>query len=118
VVWGYFNRFAHFRIYFEAMAAAAWVLPGAAMLTASLLWHQRRRWAVAMAMAALAAQIVAASAGLAAFCMLSPVSPIPIILCLAWLAAAVQLLVLIWRLRDARSVASRGFEAVMDVPMA
>jgi hypothetical protein len=117
VVFGYFNRLARFGIYFELMGSGIWVMPGAVFIISAIFMKRRRRWAIPLALAGTVFQGLCAAVLLYFSLTLTPVSPIPIILCLVWLAALGQLIAHLWQSRliviGADQVVYRGFEPVM-----
>lgn len=91
VGFGYFNRYQRFGPYFVALGSIVWFAPGVIFIaSAYYLRRSRRAGAVAGIIVALF-QSLCAAAILVAFCTLPPISPIPIIMCIAWLAALGQL---------------------------
>ena len=97
VAYGYFNRFHHARPYFMALGLIVWFAPGLVFLAAAHGLTQMRKSAASIGMLIAGFQSLCAAALLVAFCTLPPVSPIPIILCLLWLAALGQLMLLLQR---------------------
>ena len=118
LVFGYFNRFPHFRKYFIGMGMLVWFIPGVLFLTAWWFMRRRSRAAVLTAMTTAGVQALCAASILVGSLKLQPVSPVPVLVAGLWVAALGQLLVHLWRsLESVRIDAEhvRGFEAVGPV---
>jgi hypothetical protein len=111
---GYFNRYTTFRPYFIMMGLAVWLIPGVLLFTCAwLMDRQRSHRAAAGAMVIAAVDVLFALGMFAVQFRLTPISPIPLILCLMWAAAAVQLIGYLWRslpLLEADPARVHGFE--------
>ena len=97
IAFGYFNRFTLYRNHFIAGGMIVWFVPGVLLATCSYFLTHRRRGAAIAAMAVAFMQGTCAVALLYFSVTLSPVSPIPVILAVLWVAAIVQLLHHLWR---------------------
>ena len=93
VAFGYFNRYQRFGPYFIALGSIVWFAPGVIFIASAYYLKRSRRLGAVVAMIGALFQSLCASAILVAFCTLPPISPIPIIMCVAWLAALGQLVV-------------------------
>ena len=94
---GYFNRYRAYRVAFIALGLVVWVVPGVLLMTYAMLLTQRRRRAAIGALAVASAHGLFALAAFVASVTLPPVSPIPILLSVLWLAAVGQIIVYLWR---------------------
>jgi fatty acid desaturase len=95
---GYFNKYQLYRLHFIAIGMIVWVIPGVLlMVNAYLMQRHRRRRAAIGAMFITAAHLLFALAALLGSCTLSPVSAIPILMSVLWVAATIQLLMYLWR---------------------
>ncbi|MBC8107812.1 MAG: hypothetical protein H7Z14_14585 [Anaerolineae bacterium] len=101
VAFGYLNRSVRFRPYFIAMGFLVWFLPGVLMVMCWWYLNRRNRIALRLALVMCAVQTLFAIALFAMFLVLTPISPVPIVMTLLWALAAVQLLTLLWRARPA-----------------
>ncbi|MEO6436205.1 MAG: hypothetical protein ABIP55_10675 [Tepidisphaeraceae bacterium] len=97
VVLGYFNRYQSYRLSIVALGLVIWLIPGVLLMTYAALLSQRRRRAAIGAMAVTSAHALFALAALVASVMLPPVSFIPILMSLLWIALAGLLLAYLWR---------------------
>jgi hypothetical protein len=93
VVAGYFNRAPRFGPYFIAMGSIVWFAPGVLFIASAYYLRRSHRAGAVVAMIVALFQSLCATAILVAFCTLPPISPIPIILSVFWLAALGQLVV-------------------------
>jgi hypothetical protein len=93
VVFGYFNRYQRFGPYFVALGSIVWFAPGVIFIASAYYLKRTRRVGAVAAIIVALFQSLCAAAILVAFCTLPPISPIPIIMCTAWLAALGQLVV-------------------------
>ena len=96
IAFGYFNRYQTYRPHFIALGLIVWFIPGVLFVTCSELMRQRRRRGAIGGIAIGIAQELFAVAALGFSVLLPPVSPVPILLSLLWIAALGQLL---WHLR-------------------
>jgi hypothetical protein len=92
IAFGYFNRYQRYRPHFIAMGLLVWFVPGVLFFTCAVLMKQRRRVGAVGAVALAAVQELFAIATLVGSLLLPPVSPIPIVLSILWIAALAQLL--------------------------
>jgi uncharacterized membrane protein len=93
-VWGYFNKWERFRPHFIAMGLIVWAIPGVVFFFCGwLIERERQRRTAVIAMITALCQCLFAGVGLVASLVLPPVSPIPILLAVMWVAALVQLFV-------------------------
>jgi cell division protein FtsW (lipid II flippase) len=117
---GYFNRYHLFRNFFFAIGLIVWVAPGALLIMCAHYLKRRRRFARRATQFIMLAQLFFAAIFLVGSCTLSPVSPLPIVLCLLWLICSIQLL---RYLHDARPALvadaeyHRGFEPIAPQPV-
>jgi hypothetical protein len=95
IPFGYFNKFHTYRPHFIALGLIVWFIPGVLFLTCSFMLQQKRRRGAVGAMAIGFVQEIFALLLLVGSIVLPPVSAIPILLCVLWAAALVQLL---WQL--------------------
>jgi hypothetical protein len=115
LVFGYFNRFLHFRKYFIGLGMVVWFVPGVLFLMAWWFLRRRSRAAVLAALATAGVQLLFAVAILIGSLTVQPVSPVPVLLCVLWAAALAQLVVhLRGSLESVRvdTAHVRGFEAL------
>jgi hypothetical protein len=113
LAYGYLNRFARFRIYFAGLALLIWFAPGVLFLLCGFYLRHRNRIGAILGIVIALFQSLCAAAMLTAFCTLPPISPVPIIMCLAWLAALGQLMLHLQRSLRAIEVDAevfRGFD--------
>ena len=92
IAFGYFNRYQRYRPHFIAMGLLVWFVPGVLFFTCAGLMKQRRRAGAAGGIAVAGVQELFAVATLVGSLMLPPVSPIPVVLSVLWIAALGQLL--------------------------
>jgi hypothetical protein len=116
VAFGLFNSFQRFRPYFTAMGLVLWLGPGVAYLLAGYFVARHLRAGATTGLIAVAVQAAGATALLVASATFDPVTPVPIVLCVMWLAALADAARHLLRAR--RFLASgiervRGFEPVM-----
>src|SRR5437016_9028342 len=119
VAFGYFNRMHRFRPYFIGGGAVLWFVPGVLLLTCSRYIAHRRSAAAWGAMIIVILQAIAAAVLTVFFCTHTPISPVPIVMCLAWLAALIDTAIRLRRAaRDiATDVEHRGaFSIVRSQP--
>jgi hypothetical protein len=115
LVFGYFNRYQRFRPHFIAMGLIVWFVPGVLFATASHFLRRRSRAAVVAAIATAAGQAVFAAALFVGSLTVQPVSPVPVVLTAAWVAALLQLIVHLRRSFESVRLDPdhvRGFEAL------
>jgi hypothetical protein len=113
VVYGYFNRYQRFRPYFIYFGLIVWFATGVVFIASGYLLQHKRRAGAMIGIAVSMFQTLCAAAILVAFCTLPPISPVPIVVCVAWLAALGQLMVHLQRaMRAIQNDAEihRGFE--------
>lgn len=119
-VWGYFNKFERFRPTFIALGLIVWAVPGVVFyLCGWSMEQERRRRAAQIAVIFAVIQGHFALAGLVASVTMPPVSPIPILLCVMWVAAIGQLLVHLRRslsLLDIDAEKRHGFDVQTKPP--
>jgi hypothetical protein len=97
VAYGYLNRFERFRLYFLGLGLLIWFAPGVLFVATGYLLNRRSRRGALIAMIVALFQSLCAAAMLFAFCTLPPISPIPIVMCVVWLAALGQLMLYLQR---------------------
>src|SRR2546430_15473401 len=90
VAFGYFNRYQRFGPYFVALGSIVWFAPGVIFIASAYYLKRPRRAGAVAAMIVALFQSLCAAAILVALCTLPPIRPIPIIMCVAWLAAPRQ----------------------------
>ena len=113
LAYGYLNRFVRFRIYFAALAILIWFAPGVIFVMCGFFLKRRRRLGAIVGIVVSLFQSLCAAAMLTAFCTLPPISPIPIVMSVAWLAALGQLMLHLQRSLRAIEVDAevhRGFD--------
>ena len=89
---GYFNRYQRYRPHFIVLGLGVWLIPGVLfVLCAWLMDRQRSHRAAASAVVLSVIDMLFALAMFAVQFRLTPITPIPLILCLLWAAAAMQL---------------------------
>jgi hypothetical protein len=93
IEFGVLNRYERFRPHFIAMGTIVWFGPGVMFLAASYFLSHRRKIGALTAMGVALVQSICAAAILVAFCTLPPITPIPILLCVLWIAALGQMMV-------------------------
>lgn len=101
VAFGYFNRLQRFRPWFIGMGFLVWFLPGVLMVMCWWYLNRRNRIALRLALLVCAIQMLFAISLFGLFLVLTPISPVPIVMTLLWTLAAAQLLVQLWRARPA-----------------
>src|SRR5215218_8948074 len=92
VAFGYLNRSARFGPFFIAMGLVVWFLPGVLMVTCWWYLNRRSRSALRAAQVMCAIQMLFAIALFALFLVLTPISPVPVVMTMLWALAAGQLL--------------------------
>jgi hypothetical protein len=113
VAFGYFNRYQRYQAWFIGIGLLVWFVPGVLYLTCAGYLARRRRGAAVAGIALASVQAVCAAAAFLANFMLTPISPIPVVLTALWLAALVQLIVQLRRVAEdlgADAQYHRGFE--------
>jgi hypothetical protein len=90
IEFGLLNRFHRFRPVFTVMGVLLWLGPGVSYLTCAAMMRRHRHGAATMAIVTVALQGVGAAMLLAFSVTVSPVTPLPIILGVMWLAALVD----------------------------
>jgi len=90
--YGYFNRYERYRPHFMLMGITLWVVPGVFFLVNSYRLEQRSRPAAVWSIVFAVVQGLCAAALLALQFMLTPISPIPLVLSALWVTAMVQLI--------------------------
>ncbi|MEA2710406.1 MAG: hypothetical protein QOF78_3007 [Phycisphaerales bacterium] len=93
LAFGYLNPYRVYAGYGVAMGLIIWFIPGVLLMTCALQLHHRRRGAAVGALIITGAHALFAIAALVGSCTLSPVSPIPIIMSVLWVASTIQLIV-------------------------
>src|SRR5687767_9204017 len=88
---GYLNPYTLYRRYFIAIGLAVWFLPGLAFVGCALLIRRGSRGAALAAIATAVVQGVMALGLLVASLTFPPVSALPIVLGVLWVAALVQI---------------------------
>jgi hypothetical protein len=116
IAFGLFNRFERFRPWFVLMGLVLWLGPGVSYLLCVHGMRRERRVAATAGLLTVAVQAVGAGGLLAASVSFEPITPLPILLCVAWLAALGDCARHLLRAR--RFIASgtrrvRGFEPVL-----
>ena len=89
---GYLNHYLRFRLHFIALGSFVWFAPGVLLIASASLLKRRSRAGAKLAIAVSLFESLCAATILAAFCTLTPISPIPIVMSVLWLAALGQLL--------------------------
>jgi hypothetical protein len=87
IAFGLFNRFHRFRPVFTVMGVLLWLGPGVSYLACAAMMRQSRHGAATLAIATAILQGIGATVLLAFSVTTTPVTPLPIIVCVAWLAA-------------------------------
>ena len=119
MAFGYFNRYRLYAHWGLALGTVVWFVPGVLLVLCAAQLRQRRRGAAVGAMVITSAHALFAVAALVGSCTLSPVSPIPIVMCALWLAASVQLVAHLRRslpLLEHDAERRKGFEVRMKEP--
>jgi hypothetical protein len=94
---GYLNPYTLYRRHFIAMGLAVWFLPGLAFVGCALLIRRGSRGAALAAIATAGVQGLMALGLLVASVMFPPVSALPIVLGVLWVAALVQIIIYLRR---------------------
>lgn len=116
IEFGLLNRFHRFRPAFTVMGLLVWLGPGVSYLACAAMMRQQRHGAATMAIATVIVQGIGAAMLLAFSVTTTPVTPLPITLCVAWLAAladCVRHLVRARRFLLNGAERSRGFEPLV-----
>lgn len=93
---GYLNPL-RFGPYFIALGTVCFFIPGLlGVIGGIFLRRERARWAWRAATAGVSMQLVVGAAGFVAQFFFSPISPVPLLLCFAWMLASA---LLVWRLK-------------------
>jgi hypothetical protein len=87
IEFGLLNRFHRFRPVFTVMGVLLWLGPGISYLACAAMMRQHRHGAATVAIATVILQGVGAAVLLAFSVTATPVTPLPIILAVTWLAA-------------------------------
>jgi len=93
MAFGYFNPYRVYAHWGIAIGLIVWFIPGVLLMLCAAQLQLRRRSAAVGAMLLTIAHVFFALAALVGSCTLSPVSPIPIVMSVLWVAATVQLVV-------------------------
>jgi uncharacterized membrane protein len=116
---GYLNPL-RFGPYFIAFGTVCFFIPGLfGVVGGVFLRRERARWAWRVATAGVSLQLVIATVGSIAQFFFSPISPVPLLLCFAWMLASA---LLVWRLKRISGAvgsdadAHRGFPVDMKPP--
>jgi hypothetical protein len=106
-----FTAYPQFRLHFLAFGSLGVLGPGLLSLFASHMLRQRQPAAVNLTLGAAAWQAVVAVSLLGVQFYLTPISPVPLLLCLLWLLAAAGLA---WQVLGTRAQTrtASGFEVV------
>ena len=119
IAFGVFNSFERFRPWFITMGLLLWIGPGISYLSCVYWMRRDRRGATTTALATVIVQALGAAALLAAAATFDPVTPLPIVLCVMWLAALADCARQVVRARrflPSRADRVRGFEPVLGAP--
>jgi len=117
--YGYLNRYERYRPHFILMGMLLWVIPGVFFLVASSRLEQRSRSAAVLAIVFASLQGLAALAIFCAQFLLTPISPIPLVLSALWVLAIVQLILHLRRslpLLQIDAEHRHGFEITIEKP--
>src|SRR3954467_1124359 len=92
VAFGYLNPYQRFGPYFITLGLLVWFAPGVIFIACAYLLRRRRRVGATLGIMTALFQTLCAAAILLGTCTLPPVSPIPIVMSVLWLAALGQLM--------------------------
>ncbi|HTL28710.1 MAG TPA: hypothetical protein VL282_05810, partial [Tepidisphaeraceae bacterium] len=117
---GYLNPYRLYRAYFLSLGLIVWVVPGVLLIMSSFYLRRRRLAALRVAQITTLSEIIFALALFAANFYFTPISAVPIVLCILWLGAMVALAIY---LRRASPVVRfdadfhHGFEPITPQPV-
>jgi hypothetical protein len=117
---GYLNPYHRYRAYFFGAGLVIWVIPGVLLMACSFYLRKRRSIAFRIARLTAILEAAFAMAVLVANLFFTPISPVPILLCVLWLFGMIQLAIQLKRSRvlvrfDAEF--HRGFQAIAPTPV-
>ena len=119
LAFGYLNPYRLYAHWGIALGLVIWFIPGVLLMLCAVQLQHRRRSAAVGAMMITCVHVVFALGALVGSCTLEPISPIPIILSVLWVAATVQLVVHLRRslpLLEQDAERRKGFEIQIKEP--